>query len=55
VRSHYGNSAVNDREKIYRAGNALATWLGLTSWTDIVEMQSRDRVDEFRRQIQEAA
>lgn len=48
VRSHYGEEYLRDREKIYRAGNALASWLGFNSWIDIVVMQNPENVAELR-------
>jgi hypothetical protein len=54
VRSHYGKDADVDGEKIYRAGNAIAEWLGLYSWADIPLMQLPDKIDEFRRMLKEA-
>lgn len=56
VRSHYSeNSKVPERERIYRAGNAIAEWVGLDSWVDIPLMQYPDRVEKFHRMIQEAS
>jgi hypothetical protein len=64
VRSHYktgttkklltDDRTTGDREKVYRAGNAIAEWLGLSGWTDIVYMQNPERIDEFRKMIQAA-
>jgi len=56
VRSHYGDSPkhLNDREKIYRVGNAVADWLGLSGWIDIPLMQYPERVAEFHGMIQSA-
>jgi hypothetical protein len=57
VRSHYGNEPkhLNNREKIYRAGNAVSGWLGLDSWVDIVRMQNPENVAEFRSIVQAAS
>ena len=56
VRSHYGTGAqhLKDREKVYRAGNALAEWLGLDSWVDIVTMQNPSNVDRLRKLLESA-
>jgi len=56
VRSHYGDNPknLNDREKIYRAGNGIADWLGLDSWFDIPLMQYPERIVEFKRMIEAA-
>jgi hypothetical protein len=54
VRSHYGQDARADGEQIYRAGNAIAEWLGLYSWADIPRMQHPDSIEEFRRMLKEA-
>jgi hypothetical protein len=53
VRSHYGNDRKNlvDREKIYRASNAIAAWLGLASWTEIVFMQQPANIEQFKQKI----
>ena len=48
VRSHYGEDQTGDRERVYRAGNALAGWLGFDSWIDIVAMQNPENVEELR-------
>lgn len=57
VRSHYGDNPkhLTDREKIYRAGNALASWLGLGSWVDITLMQAPENVEEFSEILKAAA
>jgi len=55
VRSHYGKDTQVDGEKIYRAGNALAEWLGLHSWADIPLMQTKDNIAEFRQMLKKAA
>jgi hypothetical protein len=55
VRSHYGKDTELDSEKIYRAGNAIAEWLGLNSWADIPIMQCPQNIDEFRQILKEAA
>ena len=54
VRSHYGADVAVDGEKIYRAGNALAEWLGLYSWADIPLMQTPDNIDKFRKMLKKA-
>lgn len=54
VRSHYGKNVQVDGEKIYRAGNALADWLGLHSWADIPLMQLPDNIDKFRDMLRKA-
>lgn len=56
VRSHYGtnNKHLSDRDKIYRAGNAIATWLGLYSWVDIALMQNPENVEHFREIVKSA-
>lgn len=54
VRSHYGKDVEVDGEKIYRAGNAIAEWLGLYSWADVPLMQTKDNVDEFKRLLKAA-
>ena len=53
VRSHYG-AHLNDRDKVYRAGNALAAWLGLDSWVEIVAMQQPENVARFRAVVNQA-
>jgi hypothetical protein len=55
VRSHYGKDTVPDGEKIYRAGNALAEWLGLHSWADIPLMQIPENIDAFRQMLKKAS
>ena len=55
VRSHYGQDTQVTGEKIYRAGNALAEWLGLYSWADIPQMQQPDSIEEFRRMLKSAS
>ena len=55
VRSHYGEEKLNDSESIYRAGNALASWLGLSSWIDITMMQSKANRKAFRKIVEKAA
>lgn len=55
VRSHYkSDSATKDREKVYRAGNALASWLGLDSWADIVAMQGVANRSAFAETVRKA-
>jgi hypothetical protein len=56
VRSHYGNDPKNirDREMIYRASNAIAGWLGLASWMDIVVMQNAENVGDLRTILRQA-
>jgi hypothetical protein len=54
VRSHYGQDARVDGEKIYRAGNAIADWLGLYSWADIPLMQQPDAIEKFRCMLKNA-
>ena len=54
MRSHYGENAKADGEKIYRAGNALAEWLGFDSWIAIPEMQRPENIDEFRKLLKKA-
>jgi len=45
-----------DGEKMYRAGNAVATWLGMDGgWLDIAAMQCAENIDEFRRMLKKAA
>lgn len=42
-------------EKIYRAGNALGTWLGLSGgWSDIADMQRPENIKEFRQRLRKA-
>jgi hypothetical protein len=45
---------MSEREKIYRVGNGIADWLGLSSWVDIPLMQMPERVAEFHQMIQAA-
>ena len=40
---------------IYRAGNALAEWLGFDSWMAIPEMQRAENIEEFRLILKKAA
>jgi hypothetical protein len=54
VRSHYGQDARADGEKIYRAGNAIAEWLGLYSWADIPRMQQPASIAAFRLLLKNA-
>jgi hypothetical protein len=55
VRSHYTDPArLTDREAIYAVGNALAEWLGLSSWMDIATMQNSENVAAFRQRVQAA-
>jgi len=55
VRSHYGQDAQVDGERIYRAANALGDWLGLSGgWADIANMQRPENIDEFRRMLKKA-
>lgn len=57
MRSHYGEKAVNDRKKLYYAGNTVAAWLGIVggSWMDIAVMQSREQRADLERRLREAA
>jgi hypothetical protein len=52
VRSHYKGKWT--KEKIYKAGNSIAAWLGLDSWEDVVIMQAPNTVRRFRLMVQEA-
>lgn len=45
---------MSEREKIYRAGNALADWLGLSSWMDIPLMQYPERIADFKLLLERA-
>jgi hypothetical protein len=56
VRSHYGDKPqhLTDREKIYRASNAIADWLGLNSWAEIATQQLPEQVAAFRERVQAA-
>ena len=44
-----------DGEKMYRAGNAVATWLGMHGgWMDIAVMQRPENVEKFRKMLKAA-
>ena len=52
MRSHY-KGALATSERIYKAGESIAAWLGLDSWVEVVTMQDPARVGILREKILE--